>query len=557
MHTPAKLLEALQELDLIPVEDLQAAWQTAEKTKTPFETVLKESGLISDEHLGQVIADIHNWTFIRLSQYPIDVSLIVQLHEPFARQHEVVVFAKDEQGYRVATSHPQALQVLDFVRKRLGKPIRVSYATSTDIESVLNKYTARLGNDNGTENSTQEKEKTTTREVTADAVLEFAVKQRASDLHLEPGEEQSAARLRIDGILHDVSNFTAEQHQQMVTRIKVLAKLRTDEHQSAQDGKLHITVEGKEIDVRVSVLPTTNGEKVVMRILSQDVREFTLEDLGFSELQVTKLKEAVSKPYGMILSTGPTGSGKTTTLYTLLKLLNSREINITTIEDPVEYTVEGINQIQVNEATNLTFSEGLRSIVRQDPNVILVGEIRDPETANISVNAAMTGHLVLTTLHTNTASTAFPRLVDMTVEPFLVGSSVNIVIAQRLIRKVCPRCRVSEDIELESLIASHASANGALAHFMRKIFGQKETMHMYKGKGCPVCHQTGYLGRIGIYELLEVTPSVREGITDNLDASKIQELAVADGMFTMLEDGLLKVSQGLTTIEEVLRVTKE
>jgi type IV pilus assembly protein PilB len=307
----------------------------------------------------------------------------------------------------------------------------------------------------------------------------------------------------------------------------------------------------EEVDIRVSVVPITTGENIVMRLLSEKSRQFSLNTLGFSGQSLEKITQSYEKPYGMILSTGPTGSGKTTTMYAILKILNKRDVNIMTIEDPVEYGLEGVNQIQVNTKTDLTFASGLRSILRQDPNIILVGEIRDEETAGIAVNASMTGHLVLSTLHTNDAATAIPRLLDMKIEPFLIASTINSIIGQRLVRTIHVPCRVSEDVQASSLVKYAGSA------FIEKLFGRESTVRLYRGKGCSLCHGTGYEGRIGIYEVLIMTEQIRDAVIARKDADAIRNIAIQNGMISMLQDGMEKVKQGITTVEEILRVTKE
>ena len=313
---------------------------------------------------------------------------------------------------------------------------------------------------------------------------------------------------------------------------------------------MRIALEDEEIDVRVSILPVTEGEKAVLRILSSKFRKFSLVDLGMNEKDLKKVTTAYGKSYGMILSTGPTGSGKTTSIYAIVKLLNTREKNITTIEDPAEYRIKGVNQINVNTKTNLTFANGLRSILRQDPNIIFVGEIRDSETAGIAVNASLTGHLVLSTLHTNDAATALPRLIDMNVEPFLVASTVNVIIAQRLVRKICEICKGTRIITREELLKNLPE------EAINKYVGNKNDVTIYQGAGCKICHGTGYSGRIGVFEVLEITKNIRDLITKRQDADVILQKAIEEGMTTMLDDGLEKVLKGLTTIEEVLRVTK-
>jgi type II secretory ATPase GspE/PulE/Tfp pilus assembly ATPase PilB-like protein len=352
-------------------------------------------------------------------------------------------------------------------------------------------------------------------------------------------------------MLQDVVRLQKNLHDRLVTRVKVLSGLRTDEHLSAQDGKMQLQLDEEKLDIRVSIIPITEGEKIVLRLLSQESRQYTLADLGMNESDLAKVRSAYSKSYGMVLSTGPTGSGKTTSIYSMLKAINTREKNITSIEDPVEYKIAGANQVQVNTKTNLTFANGLRSLLRQDPNVIFVGEIRDNETASIAVNAALTGHLVLSTLHTNDAATAIPRLSDMKVEPFLVASTVNIIIAQRLVRQICDSCREIEYVGVDELLKNIPE------DVVRRNFDMNNPqVAVYKGRGCKICRNTGYLGRIGVFEVLEVTKKIRKMIVEKKDADEIARGAVEEGMKTMLDDGLEKVSRGLTTLEEILRVTK-
>ena len=387
-------------------------------------------------------------------------------------------------------------------------------------------------------------------------MLDYGQENKSSDIHLEPHSKNIVVRFRIDGIMHDVLEIPKQLSDLMLSRIKILAKMRTDVHRAAMDGKLRHKTDEETIDVRVSIVPVTQGENVVMRLLSVKSRKFNLSDLGFSGNDLKKVKRTIKNPHGMILVTGPTGSGKTTTLYAVLKLLNQREVHISTIEDPVEYDIEGVSQIQVNPKTNLTFSKGLRAIVRQDPDIIMVGEIRDEETAGIAVNAALTGHLVLSTLHTNDSATALPRLLDMGVEPFLVGSTVNIVIAQRLVRKICEKCRASymltsgerKLIELAPAIYDACKLKGS---------ADLTNIRLYKGNGCKVCANTGYSGRVGVFEVLQMTEAVKELIMKHATSSEIKKYALGEGMVTMLEDGIEKVIQGVTTLSEVLRVAKK
>lgn len=385
-----------------------------------------------------------------------------------------------------------------------------------------------------------------------DYLIEYAYNSRASDLHLDPGEEKIKVRFRIDGVMYESFILPKAIHSEVITRIKVLAGLRTDEHQAAQDGRLKFSIKDRKppisFDVRVSIVPTYYGEDAVLRLLTEQGQDFTLESIGFSERDLKVVKKAITKPYGMILATGPTGSGKTTTLYTILKILNTPQVSIITIEDPIEYSLEGVDQIQVNTQTGLTFANGLRSILRQDPNIIMVGEIRDEETAKIAINAALTGHLLLSTLHTNDASTTLPRLLDMGVEPFLIASTVNIAIGQRLVRQICANCKFKKKLSVSEL--------SSLGQSLPKEFLSKHDT-FYEGKGCKACGHTGYLGRIGIHEVLEITEAIREAIVARLSAAEIKKIAVSEGMATMIEDGLQKALKGVTTFEEILRVMHE
>jgi len=383
-----------------------------------------------------------------------------------------------------------------------------------------------------------------------DEIISHAFETRASDIHLDPEEDRLIVRFRIDGVLHRLFIISKELQPEIISRIKVMAGLRTDEHQSAQDGRFRSAVKDARFDIRVSIVPTYYEENLVLRLLAEQGQEFILKEIGFSERDLKILERAIKKPYGMILATGPTGSGKTTTLYTILKILNTEQISIITIEDPIEYSLDGVNQIQVNAQTGLTFANGLRSILRQDPNIIMVGEIRDIETAAIAVNAALTGHLLLSTLHTNDAATTLPRLLDMKVEPFLIASTVNIAIGQRLVRKLCQNCRKKHKLTISEIqnLSSSVSAD---------ILDALKNKSVFNGVGCDKCNNSGFIGRIGIHEVLEVTPAIQEAIIKHFSASQIKEIAVNEGMTTMLEDGFKKVVGGITTIEEVLRVMHE
>lgn len=382
-----------------------------------------------------------------------------------------------------------------------------------------------------------------------DEFIRHAFSLNSSDIHIDPSEKNLRVRFRVDGVLKDICTLPKEIHGEIISRIKILSGLRTDEHNAAQDGRFRSKLEdGKSVDVRVSVVPTYHGENAVLRLLADHTENFTLESLGFTKEDQQKILSAIKKPTGMILVTGPTGSGKTTTLYTLIKMLNSKEISIVTIEDPIEYAVTDVEQIQVNPRTELTFAKGLRSILRQDPDVIMVGEIRDIETANIAVNTALTGHLLLSTLHTNDAATTLPRLLDMKIEPFLVSSTVSIAIGQRLVRKICKDCKAEKVLsEEEYLHLTEAISE-------KVLLGNKK---FFYGKGCDACNGTGYRGRIVICEVLVADDEIRSAILLKASAYELKQIAIKNGMSTMLVDGVRKAIAGHTTIEEVLRVTHE
>lgn len=379
-------------------------------------------------------------------------------------------------------------------------------------------------------------------------LIHEAERERSSDIHIDPTEHNVRVRFRIDGVLTERFTTAKNMHGEIISRIKVLAGLRTDEHQTAQDGRFRITgAGGQTIDVRVSITPTYHGENAVLRLLGNKSEKFTLESLGFSEKDRGHIERAIRRPYGMILATGPTGSGKTTTLYTLIRMLSTPEVSIVTIEDPIECAVDDISQIQINARTGLTFANGLRSILRQDPNIIMVGEIRDAETAGIAVNTALTGHLLLSTLHTNDAATTLPRLLDMGIDAYLVASTVNIAIGQRLVRRICTNCKQAYKLS----DAEYISLEGLLG---KKV--SKETT-FYKGKGCEACAGTGYKGRLVLCEVLVVDHDIHEAILKKEPASRLKEIAIHNGMTTMLEDGLQKAMRGDTSVAEILRTINE
>jgi type IV pilus assembly protein PilB len=552
------LFAALKELKVIDEKKLTKIFEDCKANNISFEEKLLTQDLISDVDLGKTVAALLKIPFIDLSTVQIPTALTYLIPEEYARTHKIIAFEETDNALKIAMANPADDSLIrQFIEQKAHKKVSTYYTTQRSLEKILKIYKQNLQRSydemlkEQVDAAGKESLSEAPIERIVDILIEYAYDNGASDIHLEPEKEKSIVRFRIDGVLQEVLSFKPDIHSQVISRIKFLAKLRTDEHLSAQDGKIQTKIENEELDIRVSIIPIVHGEKCVLRLLSARYRQFGLADLGMSDTDLKKVSNASAKPYGMILSTGPTGSGKTTSMYAILKILNTKERNIATIEDPVEYEIEGLNQIQVNPKTNLTFAEGLRSILRQDPNIIYVGEIRDDETADIAVNSAMTGHLVLSTLHTNDAATALPRLLDMNIEPFLVASTVNIIIAQRLVRKICEKCKVSE-VKAIAELEKHFDKE-----LLQKYFKNKQELRVYSGKGCPVCKNTGYVGRIGIFEVLELSSEIQDLVVAKSDSAKIMQQAIFEGMTTMIEDGLFKMQEGITTTEEILRATRE
>lgn len=556
------LRKMVLEYGLLSEDQIRLAEERADLEETTLRSAILWHNFLSDEEMGKLLAEHFGVPFVNLREREIPEDVLQQIPELVAKKHQAIAFSVDPDGMLLATADPTDIELFNFIERKTGLSVRRHYATERDISEALNRYRKNATEAFGDilkENLEAAKQSLGTpidppiiRVV--DALFGYAYRNKASDIHLEPRDHDALIRFRIDGILHDIAKLPAELHPQIISRIKVLAQLRTDEHQAPQDGKLQADIDGEQIDIRVSIIPITNGEKLVLRLLSDRSRQFSLSNLGIGTADLVKIQEAYQKPYGMVLVTGPTGCGKTTTLYSFLKLLNRRNVNIMTIEDPVEYDVEGVNQIQVNQNAHLTFATGLRSILRQDPNIILVGEIRDTETAGIAINLAMTGHLVLSTLHTNNAATAIPRLLDMGAEPFLIASTVNAIIAERLVRKIHEACRVSQEISAQEMIERVG------AESIERVFGRlapDAKVRIYQGKGCPACHGTGLQGRTGVFEVLVLNDELRQAILERKDAGDIESIARAAGMTTLLEDGLLKVKNGTTTIDEIFRVSRE
>jgi type IV pilus assembly protein PilB len=557
MLNAKKLKEILTNPGYVKEADFESSAKDAKAKKITLEQALVENSLIKDEYLGQLIAESLNFRFINLTKKDIKPEILRLIPEIVAKKQLVIAFDKDKDGLHLAMNEPDNLQLQHFMAKKTGENVIAYYATPKDILKTISQYHKELKQEfseivlnNLSQLKSDSKEQLPIIKI-VESLIQYAYENRASDIHIEPHDEDTLIRFRIDGVLHDVLAIPKNYHDMVVSRIKIMGNLRTDEHKSAQDGKIRFNLAEEKLDIRVSILPIVEGEKIVMRLLAKKLRQLDLDTIGLNSDDVKKIKKTMKSPWGMILSTGPTGSGKTTTLYSILKLLNSRDVNISTIEDPVEYDVDGINQIQVDGETNLTFAKGLRAILRQDPDVIMVGEIRDEDTAQIAVNAAMTGHLVLSTLHTNDSATALPRLLDMKVKPYLIASTVLMIIGQRLVRKICPNC-------IESYTISAEEFTKLVPKGMAEKYTQgKKNLTLYKGMGCKLCHKSGYTERLGIFEVLEITQPIRDLIVAKATSQVIKKQAISEGMTTMLEDGLDKVFLGQTTLEEILRATKE
>jgi len=571
---------------LINKDDLSKAEKLAEKTKENLENILTKERFLPEKELIKLKAYILGIPFIDLKKTDIDPETLKMIPEPIARKNNIVAIKKTKDELEVAMLDPSDLQTIDFIKKKTNLKIRPRFTSRECIRDVLKKYQKSLEAEFG-EIIKKEVQKSALPEMKVvegkkegeavdlkkaaeelpiikivDTLIKHAILQRASDIHIEPSEKEVIVRYRIDGILHDAMILPKQVHSGIIARIKVLSNLKLDEHRLPQDGRFKIESENQKISFRVSILPIFFGEKIVMRLLVEGGKRFTLEGLGFWGENLERIHRAIKKPYGMILATGPTGCGKTTTLYTIMEILNQPGVNICTIEDPIEYQIPRVNQTQVNPKIGFTFASGLRALVRQDPNIIMVGEIRDSETANLAVNAALTGHLVLSTLHTNSASGAMPRLLDMGVEPFLISSTVNIVLAQRLARKLCPESREEYHISKAEITEMSKDINmEELLEILKKekivaTSAKWEDVKFYKPKPSKNCPD-GYKNRVGLREILEMSDTVKEMIVKRATSDEIEKQARKEGMMTMLEDGFVKAIQGETSLQEVLRVTKE
>ena len=578
---PQQLRAFLLDAGLIKESELDECIKKAEKTNQKVDDVLVSEGLIQKEELIKLEAYILGIPFVNLEKEKVDVGVLKMIPEPIARSHNIVAFRKKGDALEVAMLDPEDLRTIEFIKKTANLRILPRLTTPESIKNVLLQYQKSLevefgeiikkeaGGIKAIKDETEVKEGEDLKKIAeelpvikiVDTLLKHAILQRTSDIHIEPTEKEVLVRYRIDGILRDAMTLPILAAECIVARIKVLANLKLDEHRLPQDGRFKIETEDYKYSVRVSILPVFTGEKIVMRLLSETAQAFTLEQLGFRGNALEDVQHNLRKPVGMILLTGPTGSGKTTTLYSMMEILNNPGINISTVEDPIEYRMPRINQTQVNPKIGLTFASGLRSLVRQDPDIIMVGEIRDVETVSLAINAALTGHLVLSTLHTNSASGAIPRLIDMKAEPFLISSTLNIIVAQRLVRKLCDE---KEKYFLSDPEIKNLEKYCDLAKILRILTEEKlakpranlKQIPFFRPKPTKECPE-GYKGRIGIYEVLPVTETIKELIIKLATSDQIQSQAQKEGMVTMIEDGFIKVAQGITSIEEVLRVIVE
>ncbi len=536
--------------------------------------VLLEIGNGSKDKLLKSLSEYYGTPTITLRKRVISPFVLNLIPKELAEQHSVVLFKKTKGLVHVATSAPDNRQTIDFIKRKTGLTPQVFLTTPEDIEEALRRYKTDLSTDFARiiEESTREamaahdsaeKMAQFVPVITmVNTIIDRALLQHASDIHLEPLRTTVVIRFRIDGLLTRIAELPIDLLPSLVTRVKILSNLKIDEHRLPQDGRFSVTFDGREVAIRVAVIPTLHGAKVALRILDAEEQKFSLKSLGFNQRDLRIVRQETTKPHGMILVTGPTGSGKTTTLYTLLRMLQRDSVNICTIEDPIEYGIEGVNQTQVNPNAGLTFANGLRSLLRQDPNIIMVGEIRDADTAEIAVNAAMTGHLVLTTLHTNTAFLAIQRLIEMGIAPFLAASVINVIVGQRLVRKVCRYCGAGARLT-PKVLDQYRSVLG-IENTVKKLkhlgllpasFNASEAK-LARAKGCLKCNGTGYLGRVGIYETLKIDDGVHAAILHDHSSVSIQKAGDAQGTLTMVEDGVLKTLTGQTTFEEVLRVIK-
>ncbi len=562
-------------------KQLKTYEEQSRKAGVGLEDFLIAKEIIKEDILYQKAAEQLGIPYISLTGKDIALDVLELIPAPLAHTHGIICYEKDNNQILLAMTDPLDIETIEFIRRKTGLEPKVSITSPGEVKHALRRYHADLEQDIQLIQGKRiagisGKKKIDASDIAKgaedlpvikilDSILEHAIYEGASDIHLEPTQKGVIVRYRVDGVLLHVMVLPKKIQDGLLARVKILANVKIDEHMVPQDGRFTITLDEEAFSFRVSIMPVFGGEKTVLRILREGQKPLTLNQLGFLPQAKKDVEESLEKSHGMILVTGPTGSGKTTTLYSMLGLLNEPGVNICTIEDPIEYHVGGINQSQVNSRVGFDFASGLRAFLRQDPDIIMVGEIRDQETAEIAIHAAMTGHQVLSTLHTNDAPTTIPRLTDMDIPAFLIAFTVNIIIAQRLVRRICEHCiqpytvekKVFDDLKKSIDIAKITPLLKSQGVEMSKEEQDISTMIFYRGQGCRRCGNTGYKGRIGIYEVLPVDPTISSAISSGANADKLKELAKQNGMVTMLEDGIVKSKQGITTLEEVLRATRE
>ncbi len=573
MFTNKQIKNILDKDNILPAKEFDKIAKEAANAGKDMESYLYEKKIITPLVLHESAAKYFKVPFVNLKDQVIRKDILMSIPEPIASTHQLITFASDNKKIKIATLDPENLEIFEFIKKKTKLEPEIYLTTPESIKEALKQYHKSLKAEfkdlsKKTEKTGEEnleklaKDLPTVRIV--DTLLEYAIFEDASDIHIEPEEKEMIVRYRVDGILRNVMTLPKNVQSGIIARIKILANLKVDEHRLPQDGRFKIATQEYKVSFRVSIIPTYDGEKIVMRLLPEKAQVLNLEQLGFQPGSLEIIKRNIAKPHGMVLVTGPTGSGKTTTLYTVLNILNTPKVNILTIEDPIEYRMQHVNQSQVNPKIGYTFANGLRAFLRQDPDIIMVGEIRDQETAEIAIHAAMTGHLVLSTLHTNDAPTTLPRLMEMGVPSFLVASTTNVIIAQRLVRKICPNCIQSYNLDKQTIeeLKKQLNIESILETLQKEktiVDAKKglESLLFYRGKGCKQCNNNGYKGRIGIYETLEITDKISDMILRKASRAELKKQAIEQGMLTIVEDGFIKAKNGITSIEEIMRVTKE
>ncbi len=575
-----KLTTLLTEEGLVSSAALQSAKEESETAKRPLFELLADKHIIDDEMLTHAIAQLSGVPYVNLTNSIITQEVLALLPEDVAERFMAVPLAEVQNRLAIAMVDVTNVQAVDYLSSLIEKPLKVFMASELGVRHVLDQYRTDLSTvDEAAEASQKEaaeEKDSNIKTIVQDSpisralstILEYAVKSRASDIHIEPLESALKIRCRVDGVLREIMQLPKTIEPALVSRIKILSNLKIDEHRIPQDGQFAVKVANKEVDLRIAISPVVWGEQVVIRLLDKSGSSFNLEDMGYAGRALRAIRKGVHRPNGMILTSGPTGSGKSTSLYALIQEIKDDTVNIVTLEDPVEYKMNGVNQIQVNTEVGLTFAGGLRSILRQDPDVVMVGEIRDDETANLAVQAALTGHLVFSTLHTNSAAGVLPRLLDMKIEPFLIASTVNTLIGQRLVRRVAAKrdAYQSNPIETQNILTTVGHLLPRTQSDVAKVaqdLGYKDlplagqnAYTLVKGKDTPATPR-GYSGRAGLYEVMDVSEAIQQLIVTRATSNQIQKQAVAEGMITMRQDGYLKALQGITTLEEVNRVTAD